>query len=403
MKQVAQAAPELSPPEGELADTAPNLAPPPGNPRFPPFDSLRAVAALSVFLGHTVSETFPFAAHRNLNLAADQLAYQGVAVFFVISGFLLYRPFIVARRIGRRYSLRSYARRRMLRIVPAYWVALTICMIAGFVGGITASNFWVFYGFAQVYSLSTIAQGIGVAWTLCIEVSFYIALPLLALAAARLGGSRSSARGDVALLLCLSVASLAFRARFHSFVDLAKVSTLAGTFVWFALGMGLAVLSVAEEHRHEVSWPARLVARHPGLLWGLAAAASGLLYYLFRTQQTAAVMAAEHALHGLVALFIVLPAVFGESAGGLPRALLRNRALAWIGLISYAFYLYHSIVIAELNKLAAHLALAPRYAFVLVVSAVTTSACAAASYYLVERPIMRMRPLRAQASRRSPP
>lgn len=51
----------------------------------------------------------------------------GVSIFFVISGFLLYRPFGAARLAGERSPpLLPYAIRRVARIVPAYWVALTI-------------------------------------------------------------------------------------------------------------------------------------------------------------------------------------------------------------------------------------------------------------------------------------
>ena len=122
-------------------------------------------------------------------LAAAQLADQGVAIFFLISGFLLYRPFLAARRSGRTLRLRDFYRRRALRIVPAYWVALTLFIVFGFVSGVTAHNWWIFYGFAQIYSLGTIGHGIGVAWTLCIEVTFYAALPAFAFAAAQLAKS----------------------------------------------------------------------------------------------------------------------------------------------------------------------------------------------------------------------
>ena len=63
--------------------------------------------------------------------------------------------------------------------------------------------------------------------------------------------------------------------------------------------------------------------------------------------------------------------------------------LAWIGLISYAFYLYHTIVIDQLNKLAKDAGISARYAFVAVTSFALTLACASASYYLLERPLMR--------------
>jgi len=137
-----------------------------------------------VFLGHTVTGTYSYPQHPMLFLTAAQLADQGVAIFFLISGFLLFRPFLAARRSGRTLRLRDFYRRRALRIVPAYWVALTLFIVFGFVSGVTAHNWWIFYGFAQIYCLGTIGHGIGVAWTLCIEVTFYAALPAFAFAAA---------------------------------------------------------------------------------------------------------------------------------------------------------------------------------------------------------------------------
>jgi peptidoglycan/LPS O-acetylase OafA/YrhL len=94
-------------------------------------------------------------------------------------------------------------------------------------------------------------------------------------------------------------------------------------------------------------------------------------------------------LYGLSALFILLPAVFAEHQAGPVQRLLRFRALAWIGLISYAFYLYHTIVISQLNDAVSDAGISARYAVVAVSSFLVSIACAAASYYLLERPVMR--------------
>lgn len=381
----------------ETSEVAPNLAPPPGNPRFPLFDGLRAIAALSVFLGHTVTETYSLTAHRNLFLAAVQLADQGVAIFFAISGFLLYRPFVAARFRGRPLSLRGFAERRALRIIPAYWFALTLFLATGLVSGVTAHNWWIFYGFGQIYSANTIGHGIGVAWTLCIEVTFYIALPILAAVAARLTRGRRSVRWDCGLLIILAAASLAFRAHFHQFAQFAVVSTLPGTFFWFAVGMGLGAISVAWEDRPPQSSTSRFVAGRLALFWALAAGLSLIQYRLFRVQPSVAIQLATHLLYGLIALSLVLPGVFGDGRAGVVRRLLALPALAWIGLISYAFYLYHTIVIAEINKLVSAQHLPARYVVVLIVSGALSCACAAASYYLLERPVMRL----GRASRRA--
>ena len=332
---------------------APNLVPPPGNPRFPLFDALRALAALAVFLGHTVLGVHSLATHRSLLIWAGLLAYQGVGIFFLISGFLLYRPFLVARRGGSPLRVLPYAKRRSLRIVPAYWVALTIFIAAGFVSGVTAHNWWIFYGFGQVYSTGTVRGGIGVAWTLCVEVTFYAGLPLFAWLAAKLGRGARSVAGDVLLLVALSAASLVFRAD-TSPVHVAQLSTLAANFLWFALGMGLAVLSVAFQNRPAP--PGRGVALRRA--WPLVSwTAAGLLFVLLHAVAVASIALSvaltavvANALYGLVAVCILLPAVFGEGEGGFVRGVLRARPLAWIGLISYGVYLYHTIVISQVEK-----------------------------------------------------
>ena len=378
-----------------VAASAPNLTPPPGNPRFPLFDSLRAIAALSVFAGHTITGTYGLSQHPRLFLLAVHVADQGVAIFFLISGFLLYRPFLTARRDGRALSLGDYARRRVLRIVPCYWVALTLFIAAGFVSGVSANNWWIFYGFGQVYSLSTIGQGIGVAWTLCIEVTFYAALPLFALLAARLGRSAMSVRGDVVLLVVLAAASLAYRDHFSNFFDLSTVSTLPGYFFWFALGMGLAVASVDERVAGAVPRLGARLPHWPVFSWGTAA----ILFVLLREAPHASSVfggvltpLVQHILYGLTAFFLLAPAVFDDGGGGPIRALLRRPWLAWVGLVSYAFYLYHTIVIAQIHDLLLDHGVRLRYPIVVIASLLISLACAAASFYLLERPLMRLRP-----------
>jgi peptidoglycan/LPS O-acetylase OafA/YrhL len=372
---------------------APNLTPPPGNPRFPLFDALRAIAALCVFAGHTVTSTFTLSRHPQLVDVASYLAYQGVAIFFLISGFLLYRPFLTARREGRPFSIPAYFRRRVLRIVPGYWVALTLLIVLGFVGGITGGNWWIFYGFGQNYAFNTIGSGIGVAWTLCIEVTFYLALPLFALLAARLSPTVSSVRGDVGLLILLAAGALAYRAHFHAFSDLATVSTLPAFFFWFALGMGLAVASVTECASSAFARLRARVPHWPVLSWAMAA----ILFVALREAPTAShvfgaagIALVQHVLYGLTAFFLLAPAVFEDGGGGVVRGLLRRPALAWVGLVSYAFYLYHAIVIAQIEKLLADHGVSPRYPIVLVASLAISLACAAASFYLLERPLMRL-------------
>ena len=101
------------------------LSPPPGNPRFPLFDGLRAIAATLIVLHHAV-----FASGYSNTGALGRWTFNfalGVPIFFAISGFLLYRPFVAGQMGGSGApNTGRFYRRRVLRIVPAYWVALTI-------------------------------------------------------------------------------------------------------------------------------------------------------------------------------------------------------------------------------------------------------------------------------------
>lgn len=342
-----------------------------------------------MFAGHTVTQTFSFTGHRHLFVAAAIVSRQGVAVFFLISGFLLYRPFLTARRDGRRHSLREFTFRRVVRIVPAYWVALTVLLVAGLGNGVTGHNWWVIYGFGQVYSLSTIGDGITQGWTLCVEVTFYAALPLFALLAARLARGRAASGAELLLLALVAVASLAFRAHFSGPAQYPTASTLPGMAVWFALGMGLAIVSVSAEARPL----SRVITGMPGLSWTAALLLGGCLYLWSVEIRAGAALGSvvTTSLYGLVALLVLLPATFAAERGGWPRRVLRHPAMAWVGLVSYAFYLYHPAVIDEVVKACSGVSLTARYLLVVIVSLPVTCACAALSYYLLERPLLNTR------------
>src|SRR6185503_13192269 len=162
--------------------------------RFPLFDSLRAIAALMVICSHIGS--FGGVLHEGdaLRPWVGQFAV-AVPIFLLISGFLLYRPFAAARLRGRnRPAIPAYGWRRVLRIIPAYWVAVTLITV--WLGSnylfhsgeqpievFSPTGVLAYYGFGQVYSASTRGGAIPQAWTIDVEAVFYIALPLYALLA----------------------------------------------------------------------------------------------------------------------------------------------------------------------------------------------------------------------------
>jgi peptidoglycan/LPS O-acetylase OafA/YrhL len=344
---------------------------------------------------------------------------QAPMLFFAISGFLLYRPWVVARAAGKPLPPTGrFLRRRALRILPAYWLVLTVLAVYPGITGVFTDEWWRYYFFLQLYDPETLGRGLPVAWTLCVEVTFYLALPLWALAArrARLGsGPRAWVRGELAALAALAAAGTAVQvaAGREGITDLAAHSAL-GQSTWFALGMAFAVVSVAgPDAAGRGRELLRAVAAHPGLCWGVAAAAFAALVLLrhepggllgiivaIETQQPYPKLLADIALSALM-LALVLAPVIWDAPARWPQRVLSWGPLAWLGVISYSVYLWH-LTIAELLVLRAipqhfearGLGLAERMPdgvtpVALVLTLVASCAVAVVSYRFVELPFLR--------------
>ncbi len=383
-----------------MTTVAPVVAPPPGHPRFPLLDSLRAVAAVGVLLGHVGFDTGADHAYWWGPLVAN--GDTGVTVFFVLSGFLMYRPMVSAQLHGAaRPAWRDYARRRLLRIVPAYWLALTVLAIYPGLPGVFSGDWWRYYFFLQTYSDTTTLGGLVVAWSVCVEVTFYLLLPFYAAAVGRLtrGFARDRrVRFELVLLAGMAVASLVFRYVDHEIGPPTLELALPAFLDWFAVGMALALLSAAIQARQREDGPAfrpaaeRWIARHPGACWaaafGLFAVAAAILgkppQSGWSNVQTVFI---KHLLAVVAACLLVLPAVFGDRAGGWPRRVMAWGLLAWLGLISYGIYLWHDGVVTILEKHG----IERSFTVLGAATIVGTAAIAAASYYVVERPILRFK------------
>jgi peptidoglycan/LPS O-acetylase OafA/YrhL len=184
-------------------------------------EGLRALAASSIVLFHVWTFSTPGGVenqlgtgHRIQNVLA--VLAVGVTLFFTLSGFLLYRPFAAAIARGVPHlPVGAYLRNRVLRIVPAYWVILLAsALILGAAGVRIAHETTLGAGritdpfdllqvglLLQDYRPSTLIIGIGPAWSLAVEAVFYLALPVMVLAVARLARRAKDRRGRVLLLL----------------------------------------------------------------------------------------------------------------------------------------------------------------------------------------------------------
>jgi peptidoglycan/LPS O-acetylase OafA/YrhL len=379
--------------------------------RFPLFDSLRAIAALAVVTTHMAFFSgVVVGGHAAVRPYLARLDV-GVTIFFLISGFLLYRPFARAHQRGEREPRTvAYGWRRVLRIVPAYWLALTVTTIwLGAQHVFTPTGIPTFYLFGQIYQTPTIAGGLNQAWTLCVEITFYAFLPLWALALRSLRASTPARRlrlelGGLALLFVASLAAkvLVLSAQGNGPVHYTSALVVLPMYLdQFAVGMALAVLSVWWEKREELPRGLRPIDRFPSLAWLLALAAFWVVSTRigldgFITQRfTHAQYIEQHLLYTVVAFGVILPAVFGDQTRGFVRQrVLANPVLLWLGLISYGIYLWHQTVFDQLQRWHYNAAsvIHPYIGWELAALGGSV-ALAAISYYALERPVLRLKGL----------
>ncbi len=146
-------------------------------------DGLRCFAAFSVIAFHIVSQ---FGPSKNLVAYVGAVVHPSVLLFFVISGFLVYRP-VAARALGGRAARSApkvpyghYLLRRVLRIFPLYWTVLAVAVITRGGGGLHGVVDWAQAIFLlPLPDVTRLFSGpLGIAmWTLAIEFLFYVLVP----------------------------------------------------------------------------------------------------------------------------------------------------------------------------------------------------------------------------------
>jgi peptidoglycan/LPS O-acetylase OafA/YrhL len=366
---------------------------------FPLFDSLRAIAALTVFVIHDI---YQVAVNRPENHAWYRFGVHldvAVPIFFAVSGFLLYRPFLAASLAGRPLSVRAYLWRRALRIVPAYWVALAIITVWFDLREVqSVSGALRFGGFAQIYSDWSALRGVGQAWTLDVEVAFYVFLPVFALWLCRARTVRAALTGVLALIAF----SVAWKAFALVQTDAQRLDSapwlypLPAQLDQLGAGMLLAVLSLVEDVDERPL--VRLVVRRPGIAWLLAFAVWVLDSLLTESGQHFGARISDpqylvkHELYAGFVFLLLAPAVFGDRAGGgLTRRVLRWRPLLWVGTISYSFYLWHYAVIAQFERWWGRFPHGAGWALWFAETLAGSLVLGAAGFYLIERPFMRLK------------
>lgn len=361
-------------------------------------DPLRAVAALGVFANHIVNvsqihtgaslrESFGLIGGRVLgNLAI------GLYVFFALSGYLIGRPFVaawLAHEPGP--QLKPYLARRLLRIVPAFWLFLTLAVVLLGARVSSAREAVAVYGFAQDFDPSELSEDFLQAWSMHSELVFYLLLPAVFGAAALV-----ARRGRLAWLLGgLAVAWGASLVAIHADLDIGVWGRFPATLYAFVPGLLLAAIAPFARARLRAGPPP------PRLVAALRLAIAGGVLLLVLYAAVPETHAAPRAAIVSIAVFaLVGAALCREWAGMRPWRALDNRVLHWLGERSYGIYVVHFVVILQVCEHVDATAPAARLLIATAISVPIAIALAALSWRFVEHPILEQRrrfPLRASA------
>ena len=329
---------------------------------IPHIDGLRFAAILSVFLYHlngfycaktAVSVADP--ARHLLYIVLCQ-GYLGVNLFFAISGFILALPF-AARFLQRRPSpsLSGYFLRRLTRLEPPYFINMLLCLLLVLLVNhpplpYTLRHF--FTGLVYLHNIVFAQYNVVnvVAWSLEIEVQFYLLAPLFCrlflLPSAVLRRS---------LIITLALVSMGITSLLDHLGVYAVRLTLLNYLPFFLVGFILVDLYLNE-------WKQQQALHYR---WDIAGLLAGIMLIAATATMGGGVQAFgghQAWLLGVVQPACILLAYLGAFRGRVLSRLVQQRWLAAIGGMCYTIYLYHFLLISALGRLTLHARISHEYA-----------------------------------------
>jgi peptidoglycan/LPS O-acetylase OafA/YrhL len=360
--------------------------------RLPCLDGVRALAVVSVVVYHTV--------FFNTNFLTPGGSFFGALtaspwIFFVTSGCLLYLPFAAAHlRDAPAVDPVSYGIHRIARVYPAYWLVL-----AFFTFVVPRINIYGLHGFllhtslTQTYvHINPFVDGLPPAWSLVVEISFYLMLPFYALVIATLarrGRPLAVELWGLAVLFALGLGAIVALAKG---VDAPWLMVLPQHLGAFALGM---LLAVVRTQRWSPQTSARIerAGRDAWPWWAAAVVAFVAIPLVLRLGPLSAPNTAQAIALNLcqitVGFCIVVPAVLGPQDRGAIRTMLRSRPAVYLGLVSYGIYLWHWYILRIVADWFGWPLYHGNWIVVFAVGLAVSTAAASVSWYALERPVMR--------------
>jgi len=318
-----------------------------GLDRVPALTGVRALAAILVLATHAAYTTGKYT-HGYLGVVYSRLEI-GVPIFFVLSGFLLFGPWVRAAVAGTAApSLSRYARHRVRRIMPAYVVTVLAAYLiyhfreAGPNPGHSVNGLLRNLTLTQIYTdsylYSHLHQGLTQRWSLAVEVAFYLVLPGLAYLLLVLLCRRRWRPGLLLVGLAgLALISPAWMVLVHETEILPDGASLwlPGYLAWFIGGMMLTVLAAMGVRSY----------------WFIAVPLATVCFFIAATPIAGepttsptglAQAVVKIAFYAVIATLVVAPLALGDR--GCYTRLLASRPMVWLGEISYEIFLVHLIV-----------------------------------------------------------
>ena len=311
---------------------------------------IRAVAAILVVATHAAYTTGHYT-HGYEGLVWSRMEI-GVPIFFVLSGFLLFAPWVRAAAAGRAGpSVRRYAWHRVRRIMPAYIVTVLIAYLVyhfrdagpnpghsveGLIRNLTLTQIYT-----DGYLGSFLHQGLTQMWSLAVEASFYVALPALAwLLLVVVCRRRWRPRALLIGLAALALITPGWLVLVHG-TDLLPDGArlwLPAYLLWFVGGMLLAVLQVVGARAFAVVCVPLAVVSYFIVATPIAGAPTTSPSELY-----ASIIKAV--FYVVIAGLVVAPLALGD--GGWYARAMGSRPMVFLGEISYEIFLIH-LVLMEL-------------------------------------------------------
>lgn len=299
-----------------------------------PIDGLRGIAIAVVLFNHSTqllsgsSAPWP---HWLWRMTPG--GWQGVDLFFVVSGFLITRILLGAR--GRQGAFGRFWVRRALRIFPLAWLYLAALVALSFVlpsyaslhepGLIAAVLFYLTN--VRIAWLGWSLPAVTILWSLAVEEHFYTFWPLVALYVPR--------RRLFFLLCSVILVTPLIRLVLHSVVGTIGVYVLT-ICRWDALACGaiVALLWTSPLRARVLSWATRLV-------WPALATAALVLVVPFGPSHARSPLWFEVLGYSMLAVSYAVITLAALAPGGLLGRVLSVEPLAWLGRHCYGLYIWH--------------------------------------------------------------